>query len=166
MKKVRDAGFALDAPLASVQRPAITPEPIALHGGEEIEDVGGYINAYTSREMTAYYARVLSQDVVMALDVIADIVLNPLFRKADIETERHVILQEIGHFLGTIMLGLPIAVALGMGWWLGAHQKTPAPALAASPGGVVALPALPAAVQPPEQICHRLRPVIKALAGA
>jgi predicted Zn-dependent peptidase len=51
--------------------------------------------------MTAYYARVLSHDVVMALDVIADIVLNPLFRKADIETERHVILQEIGQALDT-----------------------------------------------------------------
>jgi predicted Zn-dependent peptidase len=73
----------------------------ALQIAEEIEDVGGYINAYTSREMTAYYARVLSQDVVMALDVIADIVLNPLFRKADIETERHVILQEIGQALDT-----------------------------------------------------------------
>ncbi|WP_128515733.1 M16 family metallopeptidase [Tabrizicola thermarum] len=73
----------------------------ALRIAEEIEDVGGYINAYTSREMTAYYARVLSGDVVMALDVIADIVLNPLFRKADIETERHVILQEIGQALDT-----------------------------------------------------------------
>ncbi len=73
----------------------------ALRIAEEIEDVGGYINAYTSREMTAYYARVLSQDVVMALDVIADIVLNPVFRKADIETERHVILQEIGQALDT-----------------------------------------------------------------
>jgi predicted Zn-dependent peptidase len=43
----------------------------------------------------------LSGDVVMALDVIADIVLNPVFRKADIETERHVILQEIGQALDT-----------------------------------------------------------------
>ena len=73
----------------------------ALRIAEEIEDVGGYINAYTSREMTAYYARVLSGDVLMALDVIADIVLNPVFRKADIETERHVILQEIGQALDT-----------------------------------------------------------------
>jgi predicted Zn-dependent peptidase len=78
-----------------------TRQRSALRIAEEIEDVGGYINAYTSREMTAYYARVLSQDVVMALDVIADIVLNPVFRKADIETERHVILQEIGQALDT-----------------------------------------------------------------
>jgi len=68
----------------------------ALQIAEEIEDVGGYINAYTSREMTAYYARCLSADVPRALDVIADIVLNPLFHLDDIETERHVILQEIG----------------------------------------------------------------------
>ncbi|MFN4203451.1 MAG: M16 family metallopeptidase [Tabrizicola sp.] len=73
----------------------------ALRIAEEIEDVGGYINAYTSREMTAYYARVLSGDVLMALDVISDIVLHPVFRKADIETERHVILQEIGQALDT-----------------------------------------------------------------
>lgn len=73
----------------------------ALQIAEEIEDVGGYINAYTSREMTAYYARVLKEDVGMALDVIGDIVLNPAFDEADIETERHVILQEIGQALDT-----------------------------------------------------------------
>lgn len=68
---------------------------------EEIEDTGGYINAYTSREMTAYYARVLREDVPRAFDVLSDILLNPLFRDADIETERHVILQEIGQALDT-----------------------------------------------------------------
>jgi predicted Zn-dependent peptidase len=73
----------------------------ALKIAEEIEDVGGYINAYTSREMTAYYARVLSPDVALALDVIADIVLNPVFDPKEIETERHVILQEIGQALDT-----------------------------------------------------------------
>lgn len=73
----------------------------ALKIAEEIEDVGGYINAYTSREMTAYYARVLAGDVALALDVISDIVLNPAFHAQDIETERHVILQEIGQALDT-----------------------------------------------------------------
>jgi predicted Zn-dependent peptidase len=68
---------------------------------EAIEDVGGYINAWTSRETTAYYARVLSADVPLALDVLADIVLNPAFDPAEIETERHVILQEIGQALDT-----------------------------------------------------------------
>ena len=78
-----------------------TEKRSALRIAEEIEDVGGYINAYTSREMTAYYARVLSPDVALALDVISDIVLNPVFDPKEIETERHVILQEIGQALDT-----------------------------------------------------------------
>ena len=73
----------------------------ALQIAESIEDVGGYINAYTSREMTAYYARVLEDDVPLALDVISDIVLNPVFDNSEIEIERGVILQEIGQVLDT-----------------------------------------------------------------
>ncbi len=73
-----------------------TTNRTALQIAEAIEDVGGYINAYTSREVTAYYARVLAGDVPLALDVIADILLNPLFDAAEIEVERGVILQEIG----------------------------------------------------------------------
>ncbi|HAV09013.1 MAG TPA: peptidase M16 [Rhodobacteraceae bacterium] len=73
----------------------------ALQIAEEIEDVGGYLNAYTSRESTAYYARVLQADVPLALDVIADIVLNPAFDPAEIEVERGVILQEIGQAYDT-----------------------------------------------------------------
>ena len=73
----------------------------ALDIAEQIEDVGGYLNAYTSREMTAYYARVLGADVPLALDVIADILLNPTFDQDEIETERGVILQEIGQALDT-----------------------------------------------------------------
>jgi predicted Zn-dependent peptidase len=73
----------------------------ALQIAEEIEDVGGYINAYTSRETTAYYARVLGQDVPLALDVVADILLNPVFAPEEIEVERGVILQEIGQALDT-----------------------------------------------------------------
>ncbi len=73
----------------------------ALQIAESIEDVGGYINAYTSREMTAYYARVLEDDVALGLDVIADILLNPIFDPTEIEVERGVILQEIGQTLDT-----------------------------------------------------------------
>ena len=73
----------------------------ALQIAEAIEDVGGYINAYTSREVTAYYARVLEADVPLAVDVIADILLNPAFDPAEIEVERGVILQEIGLALDT-----------------------------------------------------------------
>lgn len=73
----------------------------SLQIAEAIEDVGGYINAYTSREVTAYYARVLGADVPLALDVIADILLNPVFDEDEIEVERGVILQEIGQALDT-----------------------------------------------------------------
>ncbi len=78
-----------------------TARRTALQIAEEIEDVGGHINAYTSREMTAYYARVLRPDVGLALDVLADIVLNPRFEPREIEVERGVILQEIGQALDT-----------------------------------------------------------------
>ncbi|MGR3320652.1 MAG: M16 family metallopeptidase [Pseudooceanicola sp.] len=73
----------------------------AMQIAEEIEDVGGYINAYTSREVTAYYARVLKDDVPLALDVIADILRNPTFEAGEIEMERGVILSEIGQALDT-----------------------------------------------------------------
>lgn len=73
----------------------------ALQIAEAIEDVGGYINAYTSRDATAYYVRVLEDDVDLAFDVISDIVLNPVFDTREIEVERGVILQEIGQCLDT-----------------------------------------------------------------
>ncbi|MEL6647178.1 MAG: pitrilysin family protein [Pseudomonadota bacterium] len=73
----------------------------ALDIAEAIEDVGGYINAYTSREVTAYYARVLGEHVTLALDVVADILRQPVFDPSEIEIERGVILQEIGQALDT-----------------------------------------------------------------
>ena len=73
----------------------------ALEIAEAIENVGGYLNAYTSREVTAYYARVLQDDVPLAMDVLSDIVLNPVFDQHEIEVERGVILQEIGQALDT-----------------------------------------------------------------
>ena len=76
-----------------------TRSPLQI--AEAIEDVGGYINAYTSREMTAYYVRLLEDDVELGLDVIGDILLNPVFDPNEIEVERGVILQEIGQALDT-----------------------------------------------------------------
>lgn len=78
-----------------------TARRTSLQIAEAIEDVGGYINAYTSREMTAYYARVLEDDTDLALDVISDILLNPAFDPSEIEVERGVILQEIGQAMDT-----------------------------------------------------------------
>jgi predicted Zn-dependent peptidase len=63
---------------------------------EEIEAVGGHLNAYTSRESTAYYAKVLKEDAPLALDILADILLHSTFDPAELERERTVILQEIG----------------------------------------------------------------------
>jgi predicted Zn-dependent peptidase len=63
---------------------------------EEIEAVGGHLNAYTSRESTAYYAKVLKEDTALALDILADILLNSTFDATELERERQVILQEIG----------------------------------------------------------------------
>jgi predicted Zn-dependent peptidase len=63
---------------------------------EEIEGVGGHLNAYTSRENTAYYARVLADDVPLAVDILADILQNSAFDPEELERERTVIVQEIG----------------------------------------------------------------------
>ena len=63
---------------------------------ETIESVGGNINAYTSREMTAYYAKVLKADVNLAVDVLSDILQFSVFDNYELERERSVVLQEIG----------------------------------------------------------------------
>lgn len=62
---------------------------------EEIEQVGGELNAATSLETTAYYARVLKGDEGVALDILADILQRPLYAAEELEREREVILQEI-----------------------------------------------------------------------
>ncbi len=63
---------------------------------EEIEAAGGDINAATSMENTAYFARVLKDDLALAVDMLADILLEPVFDAGELERERHVIVQEIG----------------------------------------------------------------------
>ena len=61
----------------------------------EIEDVGGFVNAYTSREQTAYYAKLLKEDLPLAIDIIADILQHSTMDADELERERTVILQEI-----------------------------------------------------------------------
>jgi predicted Zn-dependent peptidase len=63
---------------------------------EEIEAVGGHLNAYTAREQTAYYARILSGDLPLAVDIIADILQHSTFDAEELARERTVVLQEIG----------------------------------------------------------------------
>jgi predicted Zn-dependent peptidase len=72
-----------------------------LQIAETIEDVGGYINAWTAREVTAYYARVLKDDVPLAMDAAGRYPANPAFDADEIEIERGVILQEIGQAADT-----------------------------------------------------------------
>ena len=63
---------------------------------EEIEAVGGHLNAATMHENTSYYARVLRDDVPLAIDILADILENPTFSPEEVAREQGVILQEIG----------------------------------------------------------------------
>ena len=63
---------------------------------EEIENVGGQINAYTAREQTAYYVKVLKEDMALGTDIIGDILTHSTFDPDEMERERGVILQEIG----------------------------------------------------------------------
>ena len=63
---------------------------------EEVENVGGLINAYTAREQTAYYIKLLKEDLALGADIIGDILTHSTFAPDELERERGVILQEIG----------------------------------------------------------------------
>ena len=97
---------------------------------EEIEAVGGSLNAYTSREQTAFHARVLKADVPLALDIIADILTAPTVEHAEIERERQVVLQELGQARDTpddiIFDHLQAAIyeAQPMGWPILGEEAT------------------------------------------
>lgn len=69
-----------------------TPLQIA----EEVENVGGYMNAYTSEEKTAYYVKMLKQDALLGLDIVADILQNSTMDAQELAKEKSVVLQEIG----------------------------------------------------------------------
>jgi predicted Zn-dependent peptidase len=73
-----------------------TNKRTALQIATDIEDVGGEINAATSVETTAFYARVLRDDMSLAIDILADILTDSKFDPQELEREQHVILQEIG----------------------------------------------------------------------
>ncbi|TJX33248.1 MAG: insulinase family protein, partial [Mesorhizobium sp.] len=70
-----------------------TKRRTAFEIASEIENVGGEINAATSVETTSYYARVLSDDVPLAVDILADILQESEFDPEELEREQHVILQ-------------------------------------------------------------------------
>ena len=62
---------------------------------QSIESVGGYLNAFTSKEHTCYYARVLDEHLELATDVLSDMVFQPTFPEKELEKERNVILEEL-----------------------------------------------------------------------
>lgn len=98
-----------------------TPTRTAKQIAEEIESRGGALNAFTDKEFTCYYARVLSEDLPVAIDVLCDMVLNSLYDPEELEREEQVILEEIKRhedqpedmvhdiYLQTIWEGHPLA---------------------------------------------------------
>lgn len=78
-----------------------TPTRTALQIAEQVEDVGGQINAYTSREVTAYHIHLLKDDLPLAVDILSDIVQHSHMPEEEVERERDVILQEIGMTIDT-----------------------------------------------------------------
>ncbi|MGB0934875.1 MAG: M16 family metallopeptidase [Alphaproteobacteria bacterium] len=101
-----------------------TPTRTAKEIAESVEAVGGHLNAATAREFTAFYGRVLKEDIPLAMEVLADIMQDSAFEHAEFDRERDVVLQEIAqsqdtpddiifdHFQQTAFpgqnLGLPI----------------------------------------------------------
>lgn len=68
---------------------------------EEIESVGGYLNAATSHQRTGYYARILKDDLAIGVDILSDILLHPLFDDSELAKEQEVVVQEIGEAADT-----------------------------------------------------------------
>ena len=71
----------------------------ALQIAETIENVGGDINAYTSKEITAYYVKLIAEDLPLGIEILTDILQNSTFAEKELDRERGVILQEIGMYL-------------------------------------------------------------------
>ncbi|MDR1034830.1 MAG: insulinase family protein, partial [Holosporales bacterium] len=72
-----------------------TKKRTALEISQAIESVGGHINAYTSKEITAYHVKILHANLDLAIDIITDIISDPVFDKAEFNKEKSVIIQEI-----------------------------------------------------------------------
>jgi predicted Zn-dependent peptidase len=108
-----------------------TPTRSAQDIAQEVDCLGGHLDAFTSKEYAGYYIKVLDEHLSKALDVLSDLVLNPAFAPADVEREKKVILEEIkmvedtpddlvhelftqsfwdGHPLGRPILGSPESV--------------------------------------------------------
>lgn len=78
-----------------------TKKRTSLQISEEIEAVGGQSNAYTSREFTAYYAKMMKEDAELAVDVLTDSIKNSIFPEEELIKERDVVIQEIKQTIDT-----------------------------------------------------------------
>src|ERR1700750_1596201 len=72
-----------------------TRKRTALEISAEMDAVGGEMNAFTAKEYTCYYARVLDADLPLAIDVLSDMVTSSLIEATDVDAERNVVLEEI-----------------------------------------------------------------------
>jgi len=68
---------------------------------DEMDSLGGHLNAFTDKEFTCYYAKVLGEHLPKALDVVSDMVLNSMLDPVEIEREKNVVLEEIKRHLDT-----------------------------------------------------------------
>src|SRR3712207_495306 len=76
-------------------RSTLFPYTTLFRSAEDIEDVGGQLNAFTSKESTCYYVKILNTHTELALDVLSDMLFNSKFLEEDIEREKGVIIEEI-----------------------------------------------------------------------
>lgn len=72
-----------------------TPTRSALEISSDMDAVGGEMNAFTTKELTCFYAKSLPKDLALTVDILLDITTSPLLREEDIESERTVVLEEI-----------------------------------------------------------------------
>lgn len=75
-----------------------TNRPTTLDISKELDAVGADFNAFTSKEYTGYYVKVASRHTELALDILQDMLYNPLFEQAEIDRERGVIVEEINMY--------------------------------------------------------------------
>jgi predicted Zn-dependent peptidase len=109
-----------------------TPTRTAEEIAQQVDSIGGQLDAFTSKEYAGYYIKVLDEHLPLAVEILSDLISNPLFAAEDIEREKKVILEEIkmvedtpddlvheifaegfwgGHALGRPILGTPATVA-------------------------------------------------------
>ena len=72
-----------------------TKSRTAMEISSSIEAVGGEMNAFTSKEYTCFYARVIDTDLPLAIDVVSDLITSSNFKQSDVDSERSVVLEEI-----------------------------------------------------------------------